>query len=43
MLAHRWSLGLRAIAIIELIKGCVVLFAFGMVATGHSSDPVRCD
>jgi uncharacterized membrane protein (DUF2068 family) len=35
MLPHRWSLGLRAIAVFELIKGCAVLVAFLMLATGH--------
>jgi len=35
MLAHRWSIGLRVIAIVELIKGAAVLFAFAMVAAGN--------
>ncbi len=34
---HRWTTGLRAIAIFELIKGGAVLMAFVMVATGHWS------
>lgn len=36
---HRWSIGLRAIAIFELFKGSVVLLAFAMVAAGHWSMP----
>ena len=35
MLPHRWSLGLRAIALFEVIKGGAVLLAFVMVATGR--------
>ena len=35
MLPKRWSIGLRAIAIFEVIKGGAVLIAFFMVAGGH--------
>ncbi|MCE9519833.1 MAG: DUF2127 domain-containing protein [Verrucomicrobia bacterium] len=39
MSLRRWSLGLRAIAIFELIKGGAVLVAFIMVASGHWTMP----
>lgn len=35
MLLHRWSLGLRAIAVFEIFKGGAVLIAFFMVAAGR--------
>lgn len=34
MLPQRWSIGLRAIAVFELVKGGAVLIAFLMVAAG---------
>ena len=36
---HRWSIGLRAIAIFEIIKGGAVLLACVMVMTGHWTMP----
>lgn len=35
MSRHRWTIGLRAIAVVEVFKGGGVLLACVMVATGH--------